>query len=346
VIGYIVRRLLAMCAMMLVISFVVFALFSFLPADPARISCGRGCSASQIAAKRVQLGLDEPFMTQYARFLVAIPCGRFYPANGAPVFQCPALNSSLQPTNGQFECPAPCLGYSFRVGDNVTTLIAQAFPVTLTLAIGGVILWLFAGITAGIFAALRRGRWQDRTTMGIALLGYSLPSFFIALILLQLFVINIPLLPYPKYVPLTQDPAGWFQCFILPWIAIAILYAAYYARLTRAQMLETLGEDYIRTARAKGLAERRVIFQHALRGGISPVVTSVGLDFAALLGGAIIIENVFTLPGLGVLTLDATLNIDLAITTATVLVAAFFVIIANLIVDLLYAFLDPRVVLV
>jgi peptide/nickel transport system permease protein len=342
-----VRRVLAMFAMLLVLSFVVFAMFAALPADPARLMCGKGCTPAQVAANQHQLGIDQPFLTQYARFMVGIPCGRLYPTTG-PIWQCPRTNSSLQPTNGQFLCPANpvCLGYSFRKSEDVTDLVVAALPITVTLAIGGVILWLIVGITMGIFAALRRGQWQDRSAMGVALLGYSFPSFFIALILLYVFVLKLGWLPFPSYVPFTQSPTGWFQCFLLPWVSLAILYAAYYARLTRNQMLETLGDDYIRTARAKGLPERTVIYRHALRAGISPVVTSVGLDFAALLGGAVIIEQVFTLPGLGKLTLDATLDADLSIITATVLIAGFFVIFANLIVDILYAFLDPRVVLV
>ena len=182
--------------------------------------------------------------------------------------------------------------------------------------------------------------------MGGALIGYSFPSFFIALLLLYFVVLTWHLLPYPKYVPFSENPAQFFQTFLLPWIAIAILYAAFYARLTRNQMLETLGEDYIRTARAKGLRERTVIYKHALRAGLTPIVTVVGLDFAALLGGAIIIESVFTLPGIGKLALESTLQLDLPIIMATVLLAAFFVILANLVVDILYAAIDPRVRLV
>jgi len=345
--GYIVRRVLAMFAMLLVLSFVVFSMFAVLPADPARLTCGKGCTPAIIEANRHRLGLDQPFMTQYARFLIGIPCGRIYPTQG-PVWQCPRTNSSLQPKQGEFLCPANpvCLGYSFRKGENVTTLLKEAMPVTFALAVGGVILWLIVGLSIGILAALRRGRWQDRTAMSIALFGYSFPSFFIALILLYIFVLKLGWLPYPSYVPFSQNPKQWTETFILPWVSLAILYAAFYARLTRNQMLETLGEDFIRTARAKGLPERTVIYRHALRAGISPVVTSVGLDFAALLGGAIIVEQVFTLPGIGKLALDSTLEADLSIITATVLLAAFFVIIANLIVDLLYAYLDPRVVLV
>jgi peptide/nickel transport system permease protein len=188
--------------------------------------------------------------------------------------------------------------------------------------------------------------------MGFALVGYSFPSFFIALLLLYFLTLTPmpwsgqPIMPVPHWTPFTQDPIGWFTNLLLPWFAIAVLSAAFYARLTRNQMLETLGEDYIRTARSKGLPERTVIYKHGLRAGLTPIVTALGIDFAFLLGGAIITEQVFTLPGLGKLALDSTLSLDLSIVLATVLLAGFFVILANLIVDLLYAVIDPRVTLV
>ena len=342
--GYVVRRLIGVVIMLLALSLMTFWMFTKAPADPARLMCGKSCTPALVEADRKQLGLDQPFWSQYARFLVAMPCGGLYPNEG-PILACPVLDNA-QTTQTQVYCSPVSLGYTFRKGECVTTLIVEAFPVTAALAIGGVILWLITGIGIGIFAALRRGRWQDRISMGGALIGYSFPSFFIALLLLYFVVLTWHLLPYPKYVPFSENPAQFFQTFLLPWIAIAILYAAFYARLTRNQMLETLGEDYIRTARAKGLRERTVIYKHALRAGLTPIVTVVGLDFAALLGGAIIIESVFTLPGIGKLALESTLQLDLPIIMATVLLAAFFVILANLVVDILYAAIDPRVRLV
>jgi peptide/nickel transport system permease protein len=179
--------------------------------------------------------------------------------------------------------------------------------------------------------------------MGGALVGYSFPSFFIGLLLLFFIVIKWQLLPYPSYVPPTENPVQFFQTMILPWITLALVFAAFYIRLTRNQMLETLGEDYIRTARAKGLPEKTVIGKHGLRAGLTPIVTAAGLDLAGLLGGAIIIESVFTLPGLGRLAINSVLDADLPVITATVLVAGFFIVVANIIVDLLYAVIDPRV---
>jgi len=345
--GYVVRRVIGVFFMIIALSFVTFWLFTQAPADPARLTCGKSCTPTIVEANRVRLGLNEPFLVQYTRYMVGIPCGNSYPPAGG-AFTCLRLHPELQGVSGAIYCPPEpvALGYSVRKSECVTPLLLDAFPVTASLAIGGVVLWMLLGVSVGIIAALRRGRWQDRTAMAGALVGYSFPSFFIALLLLYFVVLTWNILPLPQWVPFTEDPVGWFQNMILPWIAIAILNAAFYARLTRNQMLETLGEDYIRTARAKGLPERVVIYKHALRAGLTPIVTAVGIDFAFLLGGAIIIEQVFTLPGLGKLTLDSTLSLDLSIIMATVLLAGFFVILANLIVDLLYAVIDPRVTLV
>jgi peptide/nickel transport system permease protein len=214
------------------------------------------------------------------------------------------------------------------------------------LALGAFVIWLTVGITFGIYSALRRGKWQDKPVMGISLIGYSLPSFFIGLILLFFIILKWQLLPYPAYVPPWENPVQFFQTMILPWIVLAILYAAFYMRLTRNQMLDTLGEDYIRTARAKGLPERVVIRKHALRAGLTPIVTAAGLDLAGLLGGAIITEQIFSLPGLGSLAVSSVQDYDLPLIVGITLVTATFIIVANLIVDLLYAVIDPRVRLV
>jgi peptide/nickel transport system permease protein len=324
--AYIIRRLFAMAAMLVVLSVIVFLLFSVLPADPARLACGKACTPSIIKAINHKFGYDQPVAVQYGRFVKGIVAGRTYGSGTAA-----------------FKCPAPCLGYSFLRNEDVTTLIKQTLPVTAQLALGGFVLWMFGGISVGIIAALKRGKWQDRTIMGLALVGYSFPSFFIALLLTFFVQIKFHILGFHSYTPIYQDPANWFKVFLLPWIAIALLYAAFYSRLTRNQMLETLGEDYIRTARAKGLPERTVIGKHALRAGLTPIVTAAGLDLAGLLGGAIIIESVFTLPGIGRMSVDAVTTSDLPVITGTVMVAAFFIIVANLIVDLLYAVIDPRV---
>lgn len=324
--SYIVRRLIAMLLMLIALSMIVFLLFNALPADPARLTCGKACTPAVIEANRIRLGLDKPLYEQYGAFAKGIVAGRTYGSGTAT-----------------FECDKPCLGYSFRRGEEVTDLVTRALPVTVQLALGGFVLWIITGVSVGIIAALRRGKWQDRTIMGFALVGYSFPSFFIGLLLIFFVQIRWGLVGYEGYTPFSESPTLWFSGFILPWIALALLYAAFYARLTRNQMLETLGEDYIRTARSKGLKERTVIGKHALRAGLTPIVTAAGLDLAGLLGGAVVTEAVFNLPGIGRLSIDSVLDSDLPVITATVLIAATFVIAANLIVDILYAVIDPRV---
>jgi peptide/nickel transport system permease protein len=325
--AYIIRRLVAMVGMLIVLSVIVFLLFSALPTDPARLVCGKACTPQIIKAINHKYGYDQPLTTQYKEFVQGIFVGRTYGEGKAA-----------------FDCAAPCLGYSFTRNEDVTVLMEQTLPVTAQLALGGFILWMTVGVGVGVVAALKRGKWQDRSIMGVALIGYSFPSFFIALLLIYFVQIKFGF-DFHSYEPgmIYKDPLDWFKVFILPWTAIAMLYAAFYSRLTRNQMLETLGEDYIRTARAKGLPERTVIGRHALRAGLTPIVTAAGLDLAGLLGGAIIIEQVFALPGVGRLSVDSVRTSDLPVITGTVIVAAFFIIVANLLVDLLYAVIDPRV---
>ncbi len=315
-----------MILMLAFLSIVTFLLFNAVPTDPARLTCGKTCTPEIVAANRIRLGLDQPLLTQYLEWIKGIFVGRTYGTGSAA-----------------FECSTPCLGYSFKNGEEVTTLIVNALPVTMYLALGAFTLWMVVGISAGIIAAKHQGKWQDRTIMGVALVGYSLPVFFVGLLLLVFAIVRWNVLPYPDYASPFEDPVSFFQTMLLPWVTLAILYAAYYARLTRSQILETMGEDYIRTARAKGLSERVVFRKHAFRAGLTPIVTSAGLDLAGLLGGAIITEYIFSLPGLGRVAIGAVTEYDLPTITATVLVAAIFVIVANLIVDILYAAIDPRV---
>ena len=241
------------------------------------------------------------------------------------------------------QCEAPCLGYSFFRRETVGSLIARAAPVTFWLAIGAFLLWMAIGVFFGIVAALNRGRWLDRVIMGISLIGYSMPSFFFGLLLVFFVIIKLQWLPFPSYVQPWVDPVRFVQTMILPWITLAILDAAFYIRLTRNQVLETFGEDFVRTARAKGLNERSVVVKHALRAGLTPIVTAAGLDLAGLLGGAIISENIFSLPGLGSLAVDSVIQADLPVINGLTLVTAAIIIVANLVVDLLYAVIDPRV---
>lgn len=325
--GYVVRRVLQMFLLMFLLSIVVFFLFNLLPGDPARLTCGKACTPEIIEANRHRLGLDEPPLTQYVKFVSAIFVGRtFSPDSPAPII-----------------CDAPCLGYSFNRHQQVMALITQAAPVTFWLAIGAFILWITAGISLGIFAALNHGRWPDRLVMTISLIGYSLPAFFLGLLLIFFVIIKWQMLPFPAYVSPFDNPVQFLQTMILPWIVLATLNTAFYMRLTRNQVLETFGDDYVRTARAKGLPERTVVVKHALRAGLTPIVTAAGLDLAVLLGGAIISENIFSLPGLGALAVNSVTDSDLPLIAGITLVTASIIIVANLVVDLLYAVVDPRV---
>jgi len=327
VIGYLIRRVLGMILLLFFLTLAVFFLFNMIPGDPARLTCGKVCTPQLLAANRHKLELDLPPAEQYLRFLGGLVNGRTY----------------AQDSPSPVVCPAPCLGYSFLRHQQVLALITKAIPVTFWLALGGFIIWIITGLAAGIYAALHRGKWQDRTIMGLALVGYSLPSFFIGLVLIFFVVLEWGLLPFPQWVAPTDNPVQFFQTMLLPWIVIAVLNAAFYVRLTRNQVLETLGEDYVRTARAKGLRERSVVVKHALRAGLTPIVTAAGLDLAYLLGGAIITESIFSLPGMGSLAVDSVVRSDLPIIAGVTLVSAAFIIFANLIVDLLYAVVDPRV---
>jgi peptide/nickel transport system permease protein len=325
--AYIIRRILGMLTLLFFLSVTVFVLFNLLPGNPARLTCGKACTPAIIHANEVRLGYDQPVLVQYQRFVSGLFFGRTF------------AEKSPQP----IQCDAPCLGYSFNRRAEVLDLITKAAPVTFWLATGAFVIWIFVGVSLGIFAALRRGRWQDRMVMGVSLVGYSLPSFFIGLVLIFFVVIKWKMLPFPKYASPFDDPFRFLQTMILPWIVLAVLYAAFYMRLTRNQVLEVLNDDYVRTARAKGLPERTVVVKHALRAGLTPIVTAAGLDLAGLLGGAIISENIFNLPGLGSLAVNSIIESDLPVITGITLLTASLIIVANLVVDLLYAVIDPRV---
>lgn len=326
--AFIGRRAAFAFATILVVSAVVFIIFSLLPFDPAALTCGQRCTPSIIEANRVRLGLDKPLYEQYFLFISGIFLGRTYGSGSAA-----------------FSCPAPSFGYSFNENACVTNMLSEALPITINLAIGALIIWLTVGIGLGIVAAKFKNRWPDTAGSVFVLLGTSLPTFVTGLALLIWITIKWKIVPLSLtgYTPLIENPYKYFQYFILPWITLAVAYAALYTRFTRAALLETLGEDYIRTARAKGVGERTVFFKHTLRAVLAPLVTMASLDFAGLIGGAIITETIFNLPGLGRLTLRSVYEFDLSVVLATTILAAVVVITMNLIVDMFYAVLDPRV---
>ena len=330
---FIVRRLIATVFLLIVVSMITFAIFFLVPRlagqttyDLAAQYVGRSPSPAAVHAIEQQLGLDVPLPVQYGRFLSGIVFGRHFDSGTTRAY-----------------CPPPCFGYSFKNQQPVWPLMVTALPVTVSLAIGAAILWLIGGVTIGVISALKRGTLFDRFSMGLALAGVSLPIFFTGLLSLTLFSYKWPIFPNVHFVPFTQNPFLWARNLVLPWVTLAFLYAALYARLTRAGMLETMSEDYIRTARSKGLPERTVIVKHGLRAALTPIITIFGMDLGALLGGAVLTEVTFSLPGLGQFTILAINTQDLPEILGVTMLAAFFIVIANLVVDVLYAVVDPRV---
>ena len=329
-IRYIIRRLILVVFLLWIVSMVTFSIFFLVPkathTSTAALFAGKAPTPETIHETEIKFGLDKPIVVQYGKFVEGIFVGRNYD-NGPD----------------KTHCPAPCFGYSFVNNVPVWQEITSDLPVTVSMAIGASIMWLVAGTSVGVLSALKRRSFFDRSAMGIALAGVSLPIYFTGLVLLALFSYKWKLLENVHYVGITSNPISWARNLLLPWICLAFLYAALYARLTRAGMLETMGEDYIRTARAKGLSESRVISRHALRAALTPIVTIFGLDLGQLLGGAILTEYTFGFVGIGKLSVDAVTRQDLPVILGVTLFAAFFIVMANLIVDVLYAFVDPRV---
>jgi peptide/nickel transport system permease protein len=332
--SYLIRRVIGALLMLIVVSMVTFAIFFLVPRwaggsaeNLAARYVGRTADAAEIAAAADRLGFNDPIYVQYWEWLRGVFVGATYDIGPGPE-----------------ECPAPCFGYSFISRTPVWPELLDRMPVTFSLALGAAVIWLISGVTVGVISALRRGSIFDRAAMSIALAGVSLPIFFTGLMSLAIFSYQLGITaPGGSYTPIEENPAEWAYNLLLPWITLAFLFSAAYARLTRAGMLETMSEDYVRTARAKGLLERTVITKHGLRAALTPIVTIFGLDVGLLLGGAVLTETTFSLPGLGKYALDAIATNDLPKILGVVLLTAFFVVMANLIVDLLYAVVDPRV---
>jgi peptide/nickel transport system permease protein len=333
-IRYIIRRLLAAVLLLFVVSIVTFGIFFYVPRlagatpeDMASRYVGRTTTDEQLRVMAEKLGFHDPLYLQYGRFVKSIFLGADYNTGAAIV-----------------HCPAPCFGYSFLTQNPVWPDLTDRITVTASLAAGAAIIWLVSGVATGVLSALRKGSIFDRLAMGTALAGVSLPIFFTGLLTLSIFSYTLHwTAPGGSFTPITQNPLDWAYDLILPWLTLAFLTAAAYARLTRAGMLETMGEDYIRTARAKGLPERAVVAKHALRSALTPITTIFGLDLGILLGGAVLTESTFSLPGIGKYAIDAINNNDLPKVLGVTMVGATFIILANLIVDLLYAVIDPRV---
>jgi peptide/nickel transport system permease protein len=314
---YIVRRLLWGVVLLIVVSGLLFLMFRYLPtADPAKLRAGRLQSPQIIAEIRHTYGLDKSLPAQFWLYM---------------------KNLFLH-----FD-----LGFSYYSNAPVKELIFNRLPATLSLVFGGAVVWVVTGLSIGIISARRAGSRLDRFSMGTALVLVSAPEYWLGLIVLYLFAADIgQVRVFPgagSYTGLTAEPVKWFESLILPWLVVAAGGAAIYARLIRGSLIETMGEDYIRTARAKGLTERRVVLRHGLRSAINPIVTILGLDIGILLGSSVLVETVFNIPGIGRLNYIAITHADFPIVQGTVLVAALFIIVANIVVDIAYAFLDPRV---
>lgn len=317
---YLVRRTLFLILVLWIISVLTFLIFVKLPpGDPARRFAGRRATVQQIEQVREQLGLKDSVFVQYGR-----------------------LAKGLVPWPGLFLNEDSY--FSFVNFVPVKEEIYKRLPVTITLALGGAVVWLLIGLPIGIISAIRPRSWADRAGMLFALFGVSAPVFWVGFLFLFIFWFKLQILP-GSGLPIDEN---LFQSifagrFVLPWLTISLSFAAFYARMTRGNLMETMGEDYIRTARAKGLSERRVIWRHGLRAALTPVVTMFGMDMGILLGGAIITETVFNLPGIGLYAIRSLLTNDIPAVMGVTIFAAFFIVVANLVVDVVYAFLDPRV---
>lgn len=314
---YIIRRILWGIVLLILVSAVVFIFFYLFPTvSPAVLRAGRSPNPRVVADISRDLGLNKPVYTRFWDYMKGI----FFHFN---------------------------FGYSYYSGASVLSLIGNRLPATISLTVGAAVLWLVMGLPVGVISAIKRRTWLDRTAMTTALVFVSMPVFWLGLIVLFLFASDIgklPILPGANsYVGLTTDPGKWFTSLILPWLVLAAAFAAIYSRLLRGNLVEVMGEDYIRTARAKGVPEGRVILRHGVRAAITPVATVFALDVGVLLGGAVLTETVFSIPGIGRLNYTAITNSDFPIVQGTVLLGAMFIIVANIIVDIAYAYLDPRV---
>jgi peptide/nickel transport system permease protein len=309
---FVAKRLLGMAAVLFAVSVIVFAIFNVIPShNPAEQIAGKNATPALVAQVEETWGFDQPLPAQYWTTMKLIFSGELI---------------------------------SYSSGLEVDQRILEGIPATFSLCIGAAVIWLFFGVLFGYLSAVRAGGWTDRALTVLTLIGISLPVFWLAALLLYYFTFKIPLFPSGGYVPLTEDPLDWAYHLILPWITLAVLFVGFYSRVLRSNMLDAMEEDYVRTARAKGLPERQVRTRHVLRNSLVPIVTLFGLDFGAVLGGgAILTEYIFNLNGVGQYAADSISELDLPPIMGVTLFGAFFVVAFNTLVDIAYAYLDPRV---
>jgi peptide/nickel transport system permease protein len=327
VLYFVARRLVSALSVVLVTLIATFTLFFVAPTDPAASICGeRNCTLQRYNEIKQNLHLDRPKVQQFAEYTAGIFAGRDFETSG--VVQ---------------HCPAPCLGYSFKNDRPVYEMLKTRMPVTMSLVFGYAIIVLVLGVSIGSMAAKRRGTIGDRALMTSTLVLSSVPYYIVALMISLYLTILYPILPRSGYTPITENPGKWVAGLLTPWLVLGVYSCTQYARFSRGSMVETLSEDFIRTARAKGLSDRVVTYKHALRSGLIPVITIFGLDIATSLAGAIFTEKIFDLPGLGNLVIDSLNNYDLPVIMGTVLIASVFLVALNFIVDITYSLIDPRV---
>ena len=308
---FVLRRLVGMVAVLFAVSVLTFLVFNVIPnSDPAQRMAGRSASQAQLARIDREWGFDDSLPQQYVTMMGKIFSGDLI---------------------------------SYTTRENVEERIVEGIPATVSLCIGAAVIWMFFGILFGYFSALRAGGWLDRALTVLAVTGISMPVFWLAAIFLNYLTYKSEIFPSSEYVELAADPLEWASHLILPWITLAILYVGFYSRVLRSSMLGVMNEDYVRTARAKGLSERRVMGRHVMRNSLIPILTLFGLDFGALLGGSILIENIFSLEGIGQYAYESLQSFDLPPIMAIVLYGAFFVVLFNTLVDIAYAWLDPRI---
>jgi peptide/nickel transport system permease protein len=309
--GILVRRLLGALPILLIVSLITFGMIHLIPGDPAAAIAGMSATQEQIANIRRDLGLDQPLLAQLWHWYANLLHGD--------------------------------LGRSLLLGQPVLGATMQRLPVTLALSAYALVLTLVIGLLSGIIAALRQNTWIDQAAMLLAMLGISLPSFYLGLLMIIVFAVDLRWLPTGGYIALTDDPLGWLATSTMPAISLALLLAGLLARITRSTMLEVLRQDYIRTARAKGLPDRTVVFKHALANALIPITTVVGIIVSLLISGSVVVETLFSIPGIGQLLTQAVLNRDYPMVQGGLLITTALLVLVNIGVDVCYALLDPRV---
>lgn len=320
---FILRRFLGAAVILVLLTVVAFLLFFGMPRDPALLMCGKTCTPDALAQIHSTLGIDKSLPEQFWIFLQGLVMGRSDFAQGP--------------------CPAPCFGYSFHTNEAVWPTLLDRLPLTISLALGATILFLFVGLGAGLLAAWKRGTLIDKTFSAYSMVISSMQIYFLGPLALAILVYQTHLFEQPKYTELTQDPIAWFAGLIIPWAVLSTIFAAQYTRMSRSSMIEQLQEEHVRTARAKGMSRRYVFFRYAWRGSLIPIVTILGIDLGSLLGGAIITEYTFGLPGIGHLAVESVAFSDLPLLLGVMLFSATLILLFNIIVDAFYAVIDPRV---